>query len=396
MGNAEKVFVLGIVNIFALWGFSLKEMLVATIIAPRTSHFPEFVSVGDIMVRDYGRIGKVVTGVCSLFLCSGIVGAQVGAIGYIFDTFLGITPLVGITIGCGIVIAYATMGGMKAVVWTDVVQFLVLVVGIPLTLIVGVDYVGGWAALEASTPPDRFEILGGKPVLWFVSLFLTFLLGETLVPPYVQRLFVGKDATHTARGTFLSGLLSLPFFAVTGGIGLIALSIDPGLNPNQALPFVVKTVLPVGVTGLVIAGICGVVMSSADSFLNAAGVALVNDLINPLRKEPLDKKQSLLAAKIATALVGLGAVLFAVKIKSILDILIYSYNFWSPIILVPLVAAILRIGASRTTFIAGALAGVLGMIVWNQVLETPLPVDGLIIGVICNLIVFSVVHMVRK
>ncbi|MFB0553653.1 MAG: hypothetical protein ACETWQ_10115 [Phycisphaerae bacterium] len=105
IGNAEKVFRFGIVNIIALWGFSLKEILVAKFIAPRMGNFTDVISVGDIMDRGYGKIGRVVTGFFSVFLCAGIVGAQVGAMGLIFNVFLGIKPIWGIMIGCGIVIA---------------------------------------------------------------------------------------------------------------------------------------------------------------------------------------------------------------------------------------------------------------------------------------------------
>ncbi len=396
MGNAEKVFLIGIVNIFALWGFSLKEVLVATVIAPRTTHFPEFISVGDIMVRDYGKPGKIIAGVCAVLLCAGIVGAQVGAIGYVFDVFLGISPLVGIIVGCSVVIAYSALGGMRAIVWTDIIQFVILFIGIPLTLVAGVFYVGGWSAIKAAAPAEHFTLLGGKSPLWFASLFLTFLLGETLVPPYVQRLFIAKDAGHTARGTLLSGLFSIPFFMITGGIGLVAYTINPGLNANMSLPFVIKTVLPVGITGIVIAGMLAVVMSSADSFLNGGAVAFVNDIVTPLRKEALGKRQELILARVTTLFIGIGAVFFALTIKSILDILIYSYNFWSPIILVPLVAAILRVGASQRAFLCGAAAGVVGVVVWNHGLHNPGTVDGLIIGVICNLIVFYSVHKIEK
>ena len=66
MGNAEKVFLFGIVNIFALWGFSLKEILVATLIAPRMDKYPNALTVGDIMYENYGNFAKIVTGVISL------------------------------------------------------------------------------------------------------------------------------------------------------------------------------------------------------------------------------------------------------------------------------------------------------------------------------------------
>jgi len=81
IGNAEKVFSLGIVSIVALWGFSLKEILVAKFIAPRTCNFPNVISTGDIMERGYGKAAKVVTGFFSVLLCAGIVGAQVGGHG---------------------------------------------------------------------------------------------------------------------------------------------------------------------------------------------------------------------------------------------------------------------------------------------------------------------------
>ena len=95
LGNAEKVFLFGIVNIFALWGFSFKEILVSQFIAPKMYKYPEAISVGDIMSRNYGKIAKILTGIFSVILCAGILGAQVGAIGYIFNIFLKIPQIYG-------------------------------------------------------------------------------------------------------------------------------------------------------------------------------------------------------------------------------------------------------------------------------------------------------------
>lgn len=392
IGNAEKVFTLGVVNIVALWGFSLKEILVGAFIAPRMDRFSDVISIGDIMQRDYGRAGKVITGFFSFLLCAGIVGAQVGGIGYIFNVFLGIDQVWGILIGCGIVIAYTTVGGMRAIVFTDMIQFCALAVAMPLTLWLGLNAMGGLGALREALPEGHLRVPGeGLSALGFASLFLTFLLGETLVPPYVQRLYIGRNASHTARGTLLSGLFSIPFFAVTGGLGLVALGLNPDLDPNLALPYVIKELLPIGVRGLVVAGIVSIVMSSADSFLNGAAIALTNDMVQPLRRKPLDSRQELLLAKWATLVVGLLAVIFAISIKSVLDILIYAYNFWAPIILIPLVGVLLGLGAGLASMIAGAVAGIAGVLVWNATLGPQTGVDGLIVGVLCNIFVFGFV-----
>ena len=396
MGIAERVFVFGIASVIALWGFSLKEILVATVIAPRMGRFPGAISVGDIMATTYGKPGRIVTGLFGMILCAGIVGAQVGAIGYVFNVFLGLDQLWGIAIGCGIVIAYTTLSGMRGVVITDLFQFAILSIGIPLTLIFGIIHIGGFDALAAAHPFDRLEIPGPHYTwLGLITLFLVFALGETLVPPYLQRLCLSRDPKRAARGTLFSGLFSIPFFAIAGAIGLVALAIDPTLDGNLSLPHVAVTVLPPVVKGLVVAAVIAIVMSSADSFLNSAAIAFVNDIVRPLRQAPLGEAAGLRLARIATLVIGLASVGFAISIASILDILIYAYTYWAPVVLVPLVATILGWRKGPAAFLVAAGAGLACAIVWNDVLGQPAQIEGIIIGVLANLICFTLMPRAR-
>lgn len=387
MGNSEKVFLFGLVNIFALWGFSMKEILVAQFIAPQIKRYDAPITVGDIMGHHYGKGAKVVTGIFSVILCSGILGAQVGAMGYIFNIFLGLDQMYGIIIGLGIVIAYSTIGGMRAIVYTDILQFIVLMVGLPLVLIFGVVKAGGVGAVIQAVPVDHLTFLGPYTLLAFLSLFFTFVVGEALVPPYVQRLFIAKDVNEVRKGTMLSGLFSIPFLFVTGSIGLVALILFPEIDANLAMPTMIKEVLPIGLMGIVVAGVISIIMSSADSFLNGASVAAVHDVIKPLMNT--DDEKNFRLVKIINILVGILAIVFAIKIKSILDILIYSYNFWAPIIVVPLVVAILGGKVTKTQFYWGMTGGIIGVVGWNFVLDAPFGIDGLIIGVIGNALLFT-------
>jgi solute:Na+ symporter, SSS family len=392
MGNAEKVFLFGLVNIVALWGFSLKEILVAAFIAPRMGRYPDAISVGDIMEVHYGKAAKVFSGLFGFILCAGILGAQIGAIGYVTNLFLGMERIWGILLGCGIVITYATVGGMRAVVWTDIVQFVILAVGMPLTLYFGVQYAGGWDYVLETVPANHLT-LPTEPLalVALASLFLTFVFGETLVPPYLQRLLIGRSTRDVAKGTLYSGLFSIPFFAVTGLIGLVALVLDPTINPNLALPFVIQQALSPLLQGIVIAAVIAIIMSSADSFLNAAAICCINDVIKPLRKIPIPENREVALARALTLIVGILAVIFAVSIESVLDILIYSYNFWAPIILVPLVMAVTGRRVSQTRFLSGAAAGILALLVWNYGLGAPWGIHGLVMGVLANLTVFVLV-----
>lgn len=396
-GNAAKVFAFGIASTVALWGFSVKELLIAKYVAPRTGPFRDCISVGGIMGRQYGKAGQVITGLLGVLVCAGITGAQVGAMGAVFNTFLGTSRVMGIAIGCGIVIAYSAVGGMKAVVLTDIVQFILLSIGMPLALALGIRHVGGVAALAEAVPAGHLQLFNDHMTpIALGSLFLSFMLGETLVPPYTQRLLIGRDARATAKGSLYAGLFSIPFFAITGGLGLVALAIRPELDSNQALPFVVNTLLPIGLRGFVIAGVISIVMSSADSFLNAAAVALVSDVVNPFRHRALSDRAGLRVMKLTTLLVGVAAVGFALKIENVLDILLFAYNFWAPVVLVPLVAVLLGLKASPRTFFTGAASGVVALSVWNWALKAPYGIDGLVVGVLANFIVFAALYRMGR
>ena len=400
IGNAAKVYETSMIYAFALLGFSLKEILVGCFIAPRMKHYTDCYSVGDIMGRKYGKAAQIITGVFAVIICAGILGAQVGAVGALVKTFFNLSVLWGIIIGFGVMIIYSMLGGMFAVVYTDVLQFVILIIGIPLVFIVGLIHFGGWHDLMAKLPVGKINFLhSGHHLPLFISLFITFMVGETLVPPYVQRLLMSKNVNHTKRGVIASGVISIPFFLIAGMIGLIAFAMNPHLDArgaNEALPYVVKTLLPIGLRGLVIASIAAVLLSSAAGFLNAGVIALINDIVVPLKKNArFESSKFLILARITTVLIGVGAIFFALAIPNVLDILLYAYNFWAPIILVPLLAAIFTGRGYRYDFFVGAIFGIIFVMTWFFGLHEPYGISAVVIGVLGNVIGFILSRVSR-
>jgi solute:Na+ symporter, SSS family len=396
-GNAEKVYTYGIANIIFLFGFTLQIILVSLFIAPKMDKYNDAITTGDIIEKHYGKNAKIITGILSVVICAGILGAQIGAMGYIFNVFINLPRIWGILIGCSIVILYSTLGGMKAVVASDVLQFIILTIGITLTLIFGIFYAGGIQNIINNVPSTHFTLLADRfTIISFISLFLTFFIGETLVPPYVQRLLMSPSAKTTAKGTLYSGIFSIPFFTITGLIGLVAYALNPDLNANHALPYIINTVLPIGLGGFVIASMASIIMSSADSFLNSASVAIVNDIIIPLNKNKLKDKLQLRIAKLTNLAVGIFAVIFALKIESIIEILLYSYNFWAPMILVPLVSGIIGLKVNSKDFFAGIIGGLIFYGLSAFYLSNFIEIDNIIFGVIGNLIFFFGNYLLNK
>ena len=381
MGLSEKVFSTGLLYVVALWGFSFKEILIARFIAPRMKAFSFAISVGQIMGSFYGKYARIITGCSGVLVCAGIAGAQFSAFGYLMNLFMGITPSIGVLIGAFVVVTYSTLGGMKSVVANDTVHFLVLIIALPLVFLFGLSAVGGFETLFDRVPAQHVSIPNATAIFPIIGLFLSFFFGETLVPPYMQRLLIGKTLQATARGTLWSGLLSIPFFLMMGFIGLIALVLDPTISAHVALPYVIQTVMPIGLKGLAVAGMMAVIMSSADAFLNAASVSLIHDVVKPF-KETLNPKNEMWWTRFATVGVGISGIIFAVSTKSVLDILLYAYNFWTPFILVPLVAGLLGYLSTPKVFWISSIFGIGSTLAWNQFGISSL--DGAVVGIAVN------------
>ena len=395
-GNATEAFSRGIGSTLALFGFSLAMMAIGRFLVPGVMRFQGVTTVGGILELDYGRGARVLCGLFSFLSCAGVVAAQMEAMGLTFRTLLPVSESTGILIGCGIVLVYTTFGGMQSVIAADMVQFLLLAVGMPLLLWGGLRQAGGLPAMLHTLPPSYFNPLNGTTLPGFVSLFLSLAIGEALAPPYTQRLLIGRTPAVTARATVLSGLFSVPFFAITGLIGLTAFALEPTADAATAMPRMILTVLPIGLRGVVMAAMVSIILSAADGFLNGAAIGLVCDAILPLQPKTSPSLQ-LKLLRYTNLLTGVSAVALAFLLPGIFDILLVAYSFWCPIMLVPLAAAFRGVRAPRRVFYAALLCGLITSLAWSLLLHDPWGIDGSIVGLIANAgVFFGGRHLAKK
>ncbi len=387
-GNAAYAFSDGIGMTVALCAFGIVTMLIGKYLVPGIARFKGATSTGDIMTRAYGKRAGILTGMVAFLTCAAVVGAQMEAMGTVLHTLLGIPPAAGVLIGCGIVLLYSTVGGLQSVIAADMVQFILLAVGMPLLLILALIRVGGAKAVFTAIPASFFNPLNGTTLPAFLSMAFTVAFGEALVPPYTQRLLIGKNLRATAKGTVAGGLFSIPFFAVTGMIGLIARALQVTASAEDAMPALILSVLPIGVRGLIMAAMVSIMLSAADGFLNGAAVSFVQDMLLPLCPKMTDKGQ-LKALRAVNFLTGAAAVAVALLIPNVFRILEISYTFWCPLMVVPLSAALLGVNPRPAAFFSGFTAGICVTALWEFVLSRPFSVSGAPIGMLANLLVFA-------
>lgn len=393
IGRAGESYNVGYAFAIAACAFPLQTILIGLFVAPKLNEYRGAETVGDVMEIHYGRFARLLTGIISLIYCTGLLGAQALALGTIFHTIIGTSVTTGIVIGMVFVLIYSTAGGMWADVQTDVLQFVLLGTFLPIALILGVRQAGGTGAMIDALPPGHLELFGHYEVLAFVGIFLSFLLGECLIPPYTQRALSAPTPTHARKGYAWAGVFGFFFYFVSASLGLVALALFPGLNSDDALPTIVREVLPVGVAGMVAAALLAVVMSTADSLLNSATVVFAKDLYKSFINPEIQPRLMLWLERSVNVIIGLGALLFALTAESIVDALLYTYALWAPTVIVPFLFAVLTRRSAPRAAVAAMLCGAAATAYWTWGLDEPHGVTGLMVGLGANIVVFTLVYL---
>jgi SSS family solute:Na+ symporter len=239
--------------------------------------------------------------------------------------------LLGIVAG-----AYTIAGGLKAVVYTDAVQAVLLLIGACLVAVLSFNAIGGsWSAVVAAVPAEDLSIVrpASDPVLPWPGLVTgVFLLGFYFWATnqfMVQRALGAKDLNHGRWGALFAGLLKLPiiFIMVLPGIfgRLLYPAADyPALAENSDLifPTLMFDLLPVGIRGLIITALVAAIMSSVDSTLNSASTLVTMDFIKKL-KPTVPNRSLVIAGRIVTFAFMTLAILWAPQIVKFPNIWTY-------------------------------------------------------------------------
>jgi len=277
---------------------------------------------------------------------------------------------------------YTAAGGLAAVVYTDVIQAVVLLLGSTLLTynVFAHEAINfSWETIQAGLGGDydaMFSVvnpthhpLNDPNLPWLGTLVGVPILGFYfwVTNQYIaQRVLGAKDEDNARWGALLGGLLKLPVIFIMVLPGVLAKLIFPDLtNGDQVFPTLVTQLLPVGVIGLVLAGLVAAIMSSIDSTLNSASALVTLDFVKPAKPDLTDK-QVAMVGRITMGVIMVVAALWAPQIANFQGLFAYLQEMLA--YLVPPVAVLFLLGVFRpggsghtalATLIGGHIASVL-------------------------------------
>ena len=260
--------------------------------------------------------------------------------------------------------AYTLFGGLRAVVVTDALQAVLMILGAGLIVVFGLEKVGGWHALMDGLDAARTRLIkpaddGFLPWPGILGVILLGFYYWTLNQYFVQRALAARSLDEGRKGALFGGLLKLPNVFLMIVPGLIAIVLLPGLgNPDQAFASLAFDLLPAGLRGLILVALLAAIMSSLDSALNAAASLLTMDFVRPLKPE-MSGRALLFIGRVFTAGLIVIAALYAPLIERFGSLFQYFQSTLA--YLVPPIVAVYLAGLFwRRATAAGAFWAIVG------------------------------------
>ncbi|MCB2206123.1 sodium:solute symporter [bacterium] len=208
---------------------------------------------------------------------------------------------------------YTVLGGLSAVIYTDLVQMFILIFGSVALTVIGLDRAGGWDAVVAATPPDfwhMFKPMSDPDFPWTGIVFGAPILGiwYWCTDQYiVQRVLSARNLDHAQAGTVFAGFLKiLPVFILVLP-GVVGYALSGGeVTGDASFAWMITTLLPEGLRGLVVAGLLAALMSSLSAMFNSTSTLFTMDIYQKLRPDAGEKKTVRVGRLVTVAMVVLG------------------------------------------------------------------------------------------
>ena len=219
---------------------------------------------------------------------------------------------------------YTYLGGLSAVVKTDIIQFSVLIIGGIVVCFTAVNQLGGWEQIYIKTPERmHLHLPSDHPTLPWTHLFGLFLLNINYWcanQTVMQRALAAKSVAHAQAGLLAGGLIKylMAIIIIIPGIALYGILGDSLGEPDMAFPYIVNTYLPVGIKGIILCGLFASLMSTVDSTFNSLATLWSTDIYSKyINKKASDKEkikagQKAILFSLGTALI-MGMVLLYLK-----------------------------------------------------------------------------------
>ncbi len=280
------------------------------------------ITVPDVLIAKLGdkrHILRAVSVVIILVMVGTYVAAQMVAGGKALSSFLGFDYRTAVVLGAAVIITYTMFGGYKAVAWTDLVQGILMLLGLIFVPIVAILYCGGLDAMTGNLEAQDPRLLSlwgpdgkGSKALIGIASFLAIGIPFLGVPQLLVRFMSARSEKSLVPAMVISIIVILLFDIGAVTTGMAGRALFPGLaDPERILPVLASNLFPPVITGVLLVVVIAAIMSTVDSLLILASSAVVRDYLQGMRAWRHSGPELARTGKWITLVIGLVGMMFA-------------------------------------------------------------------------------------
>jgi len=379
----------------------------------RLSDKTDSITVPDVLAarfNDKRHVLRSISVLIILVMVMTYVAAQMVATGKAFDGFTDLNYVWGVAVGSTIIIAYTLVGGFKAVAWTDLIQGVLMLLGLIILPIVAINAGGGWDAIVtnlAAQDPGLLSPWGpeGKNTLAIVGIISFLAIGIPFigVPQLMVRFMSARSEKSLVPAMTLSVIVIFLFDVGAVLTGMAGRALFPDLpDPESILPVISMAMLPEWMAGIMMVIVLAAIMSTVDSLLILASSTVVRDYMQKIRGSGLSEKALANRGKLLTLIIGVIGVGFALQQSPMIFwFVIFAWNGLGAAFGPPLLCGLWYPRTNIKGAIAGMLGGFITTVAWvllfkEQFYNLSEIVPGFLVGLVLTIAVSNATSRASK
>ncbi len=301
-GVTKIAFEKGIFNFITQGVFWYLTYIIFALFMVKRVHRYQAITLPDMINKMFGPKSAYLSALFNLLNVIPITYTI--SIGLFLQLIFGGNLITMMLLGLIIVITYSSFGGLRAVIYSDLVQFFVMCLGVILVFIFSIYQFGGYSFLKTHLPPGHFSLTGGESPSVLIAWGMIAL--ATLIDPnFYQRCFAAKNFTIAKKGILISTIIWFIFDICTTAGAMYARATIPNASSKLAYLTYSLQILPNGLRGFFMAGILATILSTLDSYIFLAGTTLSFDLL------PKKWRNKIWIHHLGIIIVGIIAILLA-------------------------------------------------------------------------------------
>ncbi|AVP87940.1 Putative Na+/proline symporter [Candidatus Phycorickettsia trachydisci] len=370
---------------------SLVLVFIGHFLAPRMGEFLGKLSIAESMGQIFGSRVRAVTVTLSFVRSICYLGVNFQVSAKILELVFGTSGQNATILSGLIVIIYSTLGGIRAVTFTDIIQFFTFGCLMPTIVIIVWQALGDSSATIVINTLSTSPLFDYKEAFDFQSIKFYHMLGTAmffmipeLEPPIFQRISMGSNVNQVVKAFKYAGLICFLIQSIIALLGILIFSYNPNLNPDNLVSYIISRYAYIeGFKGILAIGIMAMIMSSADSMINSVSIIFAHDVCKPLGFKWAQNE--LIVARFTAVIVGITSMFFALRVDSVFELIISFAGLYLPIVSIPFIFTIFGFRSSEKSVLA-AMGGSLITILLLRIFFAESTIDSFIPGILASVI----------